>query len=56
MTDQPFTLEFDERLERLGERTGLGAFGIAHAQVDQIEGLDPEGLEVLVDLFAQIFG
>lgn len=56
MADQALLLEFDERLERLGERAGLGTFGVAESEVDQIEYVEPEGREVVVDLAAQIFG
>lgn len=55
VADQTFLLEFDERLECLGKRTDPAAFGIAHAHVDHVECLHPEGLEVLLDLLAQIF-
>ncbi len=56
MPDQALLLEFHERLERLGEGAGLGTFGVAESEVDQVEYVEPEGLEVVVDLAAQIFG
>lgn len=56
VADQALLLEFHERLERLGERAGLGTFGVAESEVDQVEYVEPEGLEVVVDLAAQILG
>lgn len=35
---------------------GWGTFGVAESEVDQVEDVEAEGLEVVVDLAAQIFG
>ncbi|GHF39635.1 hypothetical protein GCM10018790_16810 [Kitasatospora xanthocidica] len=36
MPDQPLLLEFDERVERLGERTGHGALGVAEPELRDV--------------------
>lgn len=56
VADQAVLLEGGECFERLGDRVRPGALGVAHAHVDQVEGLDTEGVEVLVYLLAQVFG
>jgi hypothetical protein len=53
--DQALLLEFDERLEWLSERAGLGSLCVAEPEVDQVEHLKAEGFKILVDGAAQIF-
>ena len=42
VADQALLLESDERLERLGERAGLGSLGVAEPEVDHVEHLKAE--------------
>lgn len=56
MPDPALPLQLDKRLERFGNRAGLGSLCVTEPEVDQIEPLEAEGFQVLVDSAAQIRG
>jgi len=53
---EPLALEVDEGLERLGHGAGHGPSRVTEPQVDHVEHLDPEALQVRLDLPTQLLG
>jgi hypothetical protein len=54
--DQALLLEFDEGLEGLGKRAGLGTLSVAEPEIDHVERIEAEVLKVLVDGAAEVLG
>ena len=56
LADQFLLLEAGEGLHGFGDRAWLGAVGISHAHVHQVEALGPQGFKVVPELLAQLLG
>jgi hypothetical protein len=54
--DHALPLQVDERLERLADALRDRSVGVAEPQVHEVEDVDAEGLQVVVDLRAELVG